>query len=589
MPSLQNRALALHGMLTALYLESKAKRPRLRVGVLIDGLAVPRYVATILEDIARSNFAAVELAIVLHAGPTADEGSPSLLHKLYTRADRAIGGEMDPLTLVEPGVGLVGVDRLAVFTGGGAQPWLATEVVDEIRRRELDVILRFCAATPRGEVLRAARHGVWSYHFGADGDARDGSPFFQQVVERAPTRDVQLEVLEDEPAAGLVLCRSNFGSQGNLLLASYRQVAFWETTHFVVWKLHDLHEHGWERVCEQAVARAPRVHAPGVAQPPTTREMVRFLAPRVAAAVVHRVRGERREHGVPIRWKIALRRGASPFGSTPETTSLAGFRWIEAPPAHFWADPFIFEHGGGTFLLFEDYEYEKRYGTIRGAEVREDCTLGSPFPCLDLGHHLSFPHVFDHDGETFMIPESCSDHTVTLYRARRFPDDWVKEKVLFRGNAADTISWREGGKFYFFTTLHDRDDRGMKTLLFVADSLTGEWRLHPANPVSSDVRHARGAGAIFREQGRLFRPSQDCGPRYGHGLNLEEVVTLSEDRYEERNWCGVEPSALPFPAIGVHTFSRSGDLEAIDACMSLGPRFGLAPRRRAASPRLPAP
>jgi hypothetical protein len=562
-------------MLTALYLESKAKGPRLRVGVLIDGVRVPQYVATILEDIARTNFATVELAIVLDPEKTQHGGSPGLLHRLYDVADRAVGGKLDPLYLVEPDVGLAGVDRLAVVCGGPGEPWLASDALDEIGRRELDVILRFCAAAPRGPVLRAAHHGVWSYHFGADGDARDGSPFFQQVVERAPTRDVQLEVLEDEPAAGLVLCRSSFGSRGNLLLTSHRQVAFWETTHFVTWKLHDLHELGWEHVREQALPRAPRVRAPGAAQPPTTAEMVQFLAPRLAAAVVHRVRGEHREHGVPIRWKIALRRGATPFGSTPETTSLAGFRWIEAPRAHFWADPFVVEHGGTTFLLFEDYEYEKRYGSIRGAEVLGDCTLGPPFTCLDLGHHLSFPNVFKHDGETFMIPESLSDGTVTLYRARRFPDVWVKEKVLFRGNATDTASWREGGVFYFFSTLHDRDDRGMKTLLFMADSLTGEWRLHPDNPVSSNARHARSAGAIFRQHGRLFRPSQDCGPGYGYGLNLEEIVTLSEDRYTEQPWCSVDASALPFQAVGVHTFNRCGDLEAIDGCISLGPRIAV--------------
>jgi hypothetical protein len=562
-------------MITPLYLKSNAKRLPLRVGVFIDGPVVPRYVAAILEDIARSNFARVDLAIVLDAGPPVDAPSPSLLYELYRLADCAVGGEVEPLALVEPGVGLAGVSRLEVSAGGASEPWLTAETLGEIRSRDLDVLLRFCAALPRGDVLRAARHGVWSYHYGADGDARDGAPFLQQVVERAPTRDVQLEVLEGEPGAGLVLCRSSFGSQGNLFLAHFRRVAFWETTHFVVWKLHDLHELGWERLCEQAVPHAARPRPPGVAQPPTTADMVRFIVPRLAAAVVHRVRGERQEHGVGIRWRVALRRGATPFGSTPDSTSLARFRWIEAPPGHFWADPFLLQRGGSTFLLFEDYDYEKRYGTIGGAEVRGDATLGPPFTCLDLGSHLSFPHVFDHEGETFMIPESLSDGTVTLYRARSFPDDWVREKVLFRGNATDTTSWREGGTFYFFTTLYDRDDRGMKTLLFVANSLTGEWRLHAANPVSSDARHARGAGAIFRQQGRLFRPSQDCAPGYGHGLNLEEIVTLSNDRYEERTWCAVDPTALPFPAIGVHTYNRCGDLEAIDGCVSLGPRVGM--------------
>jgi hypothetical protein len=559
-------------MITPLYLESKAKLPRLRVGVLIDGPVVPRYVATILEDIARCNFAVVELAVVVHA---ADERSHGLLYEIYTRADRAVGGELDPLALVGLSAGLASIDRLDASPGGALEPWLTADTLDEIRRRDLDVILRFCAALPRGEILRAARHGTWSYHFGADEDARDAPPFFQQVVERAPTRDVQLEVLEDEPAAGLVLCRSSFGSHGNMLLAHYRRVAIWETTHFILWKLHDLHELGWERVCGQAVPRVSARRAPGIARPPTTADMVRFLAPRVPAAIVNRVRGERQDHGVHIRWQVGLRRGGAPFGCTRESTSLDGFRWIDAPRGHYWADPFLIEREGSTFVLFEDYEYARRYGAIRGAEVRRDCTLGPPFTCLDLGYHLSFPHVFDQDGETFMIPESLSDGTVTLYRARRFPDDWVPEKVLFRGNATDTTTWREDGHFYFFTTLHDRDDRGMKTILFVADTLTGEWRLHPGNPVSADARHARNAGTIFRRQGRLFRPSQDCGPRYGHGLNLEEIVGLTEDRYEERAWCTVDPSALPFPAIGVHTFNQCGDLEAIDACLSLGPRVGV--------------
>lgn len=113
-------------------------------------------------------------------------------------------------------------------------------------------------------------------------------------------------------------------------------------------------------------------------------------------------------------------------------------------------------------------------------------------------------------------------------------------------------------------------------MLFVADSLTGEWRLHPANPVSSDVRHARGAGAIFRRGDRLFRPSQDCGPGYGYGLNLEEIVTLSDEQYVEKTWCTIGADALPFEAVGIHTYNRCGDLEVTDACVSLGPRIRLA-------------
>jgi hypothetical protein len=561
-------------MITPLYLASKANLPRLRVAVLIDGPAVPRYVATILEDIARSNFAEVVLALVAQpARPTLRERMSGLAHELYVRADRVFGGASDPLHPIDPDQSLSGIERLEVTSGAPEEPWPAPSVVDEIRRHNLDVILRFSAAAPRGQVLRAARYGVWSYHFGAVEDPRNGTPLFQQHARRASTRDVFLEVMEDESGQRLTLCRSRFGTRGNALLAPYRHVAFWETTHFVVWKLRDLHELGWEGVRDQALPHDARTVGASVARPPTTAEMVRFLTPRVATAFVNRVRGERQQNGVSIRWQVGLRRSATPLGDTPESTSLAGFRWLRAPEGHYWADPFLLARGAATFVLFEDYDYEKGYGTIRGAEIASDCSLGPHFPCLDLGKHLSFPLVFDHEGETFMIPESLADGTVSLYRSRRFPDEWVLEKVLFRGKATDTTCWREGGLFYFFTTLHDRDDRGMKTILFVADSLTGQWRPHPSNPISSDARHARNAGGVFRRQGRLFRPSQNCGPGYGYGLNLEEVTALSEDRYAERTWCAIEPSALPFAAIGVHTYNHCGDLEVIDACISLGRRW----------------
>jgi hypothetical protein len=587
-------------MITPLYLVSTAKRPHLRIGVLIDGPMVPRYVVTILEDIARTNFARVDLAIVLDpGGPLSSDRFPGLVHELYARVDRAVGGDRDPLALVDPGMGLADVDRLDVSPGKDGEPWLPADILDEIHRCELDVILRFCAAVPRGEVLHAARHGVWSYHFGDDEDAPADPSFFGQL-EEAPTRSVRLEVLADglsasAGGAGLVLCQSSFGSQGSLFLASYRQIAFGETTHFVVWKLHDLHERGWEYVRGQAVlpARAPTVRpgpsrssypprTPFPPRSPTAGEVVRFLASRVGASVAGRVRG------IADHWKIGLRRAASPFGITPEGTDLGGFRWIEPPPGHYWADPFLMERGGSSFLFFEDFDHEKDYGAIGVAEVRGDDSLGPPTACLDLEHHLSFPFVFEHGGEMFMIPESLSDGTVTLYRARGFPHDWVPEKVLFRGNAVDTTCWQEGGRFYFFTTLHERDDRGMKTLIFVADSLTGEWRLHPANPVSSDARDARNAGAVFRRDGRLFRPAQNCGPAYGYGLSLEEIVTLSEDRYEERRWCAVDARALPFPAAGIHTYNACGDLEAIDA--KLGPVTLFPPAAPpAAPPQSPLP
>ena len=70
--------------------------------------------------------------------------------------------------------------------------------------------------------------------------------------------------------------------------------------------------------------------------------------------------------------------------------------------------------------------------------------------------------------------------------------------------------------------------------LFHASSPLGDqWHPHPLNPIVSDARYARSAGALITIDGRIYRPSQKCTPHYGHGLNLFEVAVLSTTDYEE--------------------------------------------------------
>ena len=43
---------------------------------------------------------------------------------------------------------------------------------------------------------------------------------------------------------------------------------------------------------------------------------------------------------------------------------------------------------------------------------------------LEEDFHLSFPMVFDWNGEVWMIPETGSDHSLRLYRCKTFPTQW---------------------------------------------------------------------------------------------------------------------------------------------------------------------
>ena len=101
------------------------------------------------------------------------------------------------------------------------------------------------------------------------------------------------------------------------------------------------------------------------------------------------------------------------------------------------------------------------------------------------------------------------------------------------------------------------------TWLLRADRLLGPWQFQSGGVVASDVRLARGAGAVFDAVGRLIRPSQDCSVSYGYALNLNEVVSLTGAGYRERIICRVDPGWMP-GLEGVHSYSRVGEWESID-------------------------
>jgi hypothetical protein len=117
--------------------------------------------------------------------------------------------------------------------------------------------------------------------------------------------------------------------------------------------------------------------------------------------------------------------------------------------------------------------------------------------------------------------------------------------------AVGSTVFEHSGKFWLFTNIAVPDGSTFNELhLFYSDSLEGEWTPHP-NPIVSDVRRARPAGALFFEGGKLIRPGQDRRLRYGYALTLtNEVEVLSESDYKE-NPIGVPEAFARTPTINI--------------------------------------
>jgi hypothetical protein len=226
-------------------------------------------------------------------------------------------------------------------------------------------------------------------------------------------------------------------------------------------------------------------------------------------------------------WFLAFRRKQQ--GSFWESSNA--FDLILPPPGHYYADPCLIKKAGTHYIFFEDHDLKARKGTIACATLRNSMAVCEPEVILDRNYHLSYPFVFEWQGQLYMIPETSANRDIELYWARGFPRRWDLAKVLMEGiNAADTTLYQHDGKFWMFTSLargvnFDRED----LFLYTSESPFGPWRPHPKNPVISDVSKSRPAGRLFVSNGCLVRPSQDCPKVYGRSIVLNRVMTLSEN------------------------------------------------------------
>src|SRR5205085_2757088 len=146
--------------------------------------------------------------------------------------------------------------------------------------------------------------------------------------------------------------------------------------------------------------------------------------------------------------------------------------------------------------------------------------------------HLSYPYVFEFDGDYYMIPETLQAQRIRLYKADCFPTRWLHVADLIDGTFADPSIFRYGGKWWLFACsapfAHD------VLRLFFADNLCGPWLEHPQSPIIERNPHlARPAGRVVSAHGRVIRYAQDCYPKYGTQVRAFEILELSFTSYRE--------------------------------------------------------
>lgn len=249
------------------------------------------------------------------------------------------------------------------------------------------------------------------------------------------------------------------------------------------------------------------------------------------------------------KWFIAIKKNS---GGLFDTSSYIK---IKSPKGKYYADPFIVKHKGVNHLFFEDYDYKK--GVISYSIINDDLTITPPTKILEEPFHLSFPNIFEEDGNFYMIPEKGDTGEVTLYKSTSFPDKWEPVKNIIENiRTSDIEIIKHNNQYWLFTTYGDNLDDDL--LILTSDTLLGNWKVFGVDRIT----HSRPAGKIFNYKGKLIRPVQDCSKLYGYGLVFKSIE-ISKEGYREETIHRIDPEWYP-NIIGTHTFNYNDDYIVID-------------------------
>ncbi|KAL2548930.1 Glycosyltransferase family protein 64 protein C5 [Forsythia ovata] len=254
-------------------------------------------------------------------------------------------------------------------------------------------------------------------------------------------------------------------------------------------------------------------------------------------------------------WAIGVFHGDSPFSLKPiedvnvwrdksaawpvanpvvtcASLSDAGF------PSNFVADPFLYAQGDILYLFYETKNSITMQGDIGvSRSIDKGATWQQLGIALDEDWHLSYPYVFDYDGNIYMMPEGSQKGELRLYRAIDFPLKWTLDKIIMKKPLVDSFIIPHEGRFWLFGSDHSGigTQKNGQLEIWYSSSPRGPWKPHKKNPIYNTDKSmgARNGGRPFVYNGNLYRIGQDCGETYGRRVRVFRVEVLTTNEFKE--------------------------------------------------------
>jgi hypothetical protein len=436
---------------------------------------------------------------------------------------------------------------------------LRSEDVEAIKAKDLDFILRFAFNILKGDVLEAARFGVWSFHHGDPDRYRGLPPGFWEIYRRDTLTGTVLQRLTERLDAGIMLHKGYFRTD----FASYprsRDTIFFGAADWPA------------SLCRQILAgrgeqlsKSPSSTSAPIYRAPNSLQMLKFVLVTAWSWLTQQWRSVIFSQ----QWSVGIidariEKVSGLQDGEQQNELIRSTRWLAEPKNRFLADPFASPVNGGLMLLVEDYDWSTNLGHISSLKVDERGTSSPIQPIIKLPTHLSYPFLLTIDGKLTCVPESSQSRGVSFFQEKQTGGDWVRSATVLEDVPVidPTIFWNSDRWWVFGGQGGEMNNT--KLYAWHSKALAGPWLPHIANPIKTDVRSSRPAGAPFVHAGQLYRPAQDCSTGYGAAISINRLVVLTPEQFEEETVASIRPDPNGKYPTGLHTVSGAGDWTVID-------------------------
>ena len=249
-------------------------------------------------------------------------------------------------------------------------------------------------------------------------------------------------------------------------------------------------------------------------------------------------------------------------------TKEEAWKELKGSRRYWYADPILTEWNGRKFLFLEAYDLLWSVGRIAISEWDGE-KFNTPQIIIKKPYHMSYPCVFEYKKILYMIPETCQNRTIELYKMEEdSPYKWKKIQ-----NLMNDVIYVDSTVFFnshtYYVVSYEGGKSGWMTHIFTLDM--EQMEIQKIETIVSENNTERPAGKGFEAKGCIFRPVQFNMLRYGEYITVERINSFTP--FQARKVRNVEVNDLKVDifndaVLGTHTLALDEKLCIVDVLVS---------------------